>query len=231
LDGLRIDPWRSREAGELAGSADLPGGRWQEWSSGRFAQPAGGGSAWTGSREMTGRGLALLNSFLSMAGDSAAPGGHPLELDWRPAAPMRFLVEPGSHGDALVGPFGADCERSLLLEPVGPSYGVGDGGFSAGYRYEPGDSPSGAPPSVRVSLTERLPVRGVLGYPGDELTRTERNGDGSGGPLRTWRTATGVSPSRPDLNGGAGTRVEPGAALAFGRGVRARPAPRIVSAA
>ena len=107
--GLRIDPWRSREAGEWAGSAGLPGRRWGDWSSDRFAQLADDGSAWTGSREMTGRDLVLVSSFPSMAGDSAAPGGRWLALDWGPAAPIRLAVEHGRRGNAPVGPLGADC--------------------------------------------------------------------------------------------------------------------------
>ena len=126
LVGLRIDPWRSREAEEGAGSANLPGGRWVEWSPDRFAQPADDGSAWTGVREMTVRGLVLVRSFLSMAGDSVAPGGW--WSDWEPAAPMRFAVAHRSRGREPGGPFVADCERSLLLAPVGPSDDVGDGG-------------------------------------------------------------------------------------------------------
>ena len=216
LGGLRIDPCPSREPGALAGRADIPGGRWGGWSSDRFAQPADDGGAWTGSRELAGRGLVLVSSFLSTAGGSAIPGVRSLALDWRPAASMRLALEPGSRGDGLVGPFGAECERSRLLATVVPSYGVGEGGYSAGYRYELGDSLSGAPPSVRVTLTGWLPVRGALGYPSDRPTPTECNRDGSGGPLQPRRAAAGGSPPMPDLNGGAGTRVEPGAALGFG---------------
>ena len=125
-DGPRIDPWRSREAGERAGSADLPGGRWGAWSSDRFAQPAGVGNAWTGSRETIGRGLVLVGSFRSTAGDSAASGVRALTLDWGPAAPIRFEVEGDSRGDALIDPLGADCERGRLLAPAEPSLGVDD---------------------------------------------------------------------------------------------------------
>ena len=216
--GLRIDPWRSRDAGKLAGSADLQGGRWGKWSSVHFAQLADdGGSDWTGSREMTGRGLVLVRSFPSLAGDPAAPGGRWLALDWGPAAPVRFAVEPGRRGNPLVDPLGADCERSLVPAPRRPSYGASDGGLSAGYRsYEAGDSPSGTHPSAGVALAERFPVRGGLGYPGRELTPAGRNRDESGGPPRPWRTADGVSPSRPDPNGRAGARVEPGAGLGVG---------------
>lgn len=214
--GLRIDPWRIRESGERAGSADLPGRRWSAWSADRFAQPGVDGGAWTGSREMIGHGLVLISSFLSTAGDSAAPGVRSLALDWGPVAPMRLAVEPGRRSDALIDPLGADCERGRLLARAGPSHGVGDAGSSAGYRYESDDSPSGTPPSVRVARTEWFPVRDVSDYSGDKLAPTELNGDGSGGPLRPWRTASGMSPSRPDLNGGAGTGVEPGAALGFG---------------
>lgn len=131
--GARIDPWRSREAGERAGSAELPGGRWGEWSADRFAQPADDGGAWTGSREMSGRGLVLVSSFLSTAGDSAAPGVRSLALDWEPATPIRFAVEGGSRAsraDALADPFGADCERGRLLAPAEPSPGAGDAGSS-----------------------------------------------------------------------------------------------------
>ena len=223
LGGLHIDPWRSREAGELAGIAGLAGGRWGERSSDRFAQPAGDDSAWTRSRGTTGRGLVLVSSFRSTAGDSAALGGRWWALDWRPAAPMRIAVDAvdrGSRGDALVGPFGAECERSPLPAPAPPSYGIGGGGSSAGFRYELGDSLSGVHPPARVALTERLPAWGVLGYPTDVPAPTECDGDGDGseGPLRPWRMATGMSPLTPDLNGGAGTRTEPGAALAFGPG-------------
>lgn len=222
--GLRIDPCRSRGAGALAAGADISGGRWGEWSSGRFAQPAGDASAWTGStgsRELTGRGLVLVSSFLSAAGGSATPGVRSLALDWGPAASMRIAIEHESRGDGLVGPFGAECKRRRLLAPVVPSYGIGkggigEGGSSAGYRYELGDSLRGARPSVREALTERFPVRGVLGYPSVRPTPTECNRDGSGGPLRPGRAAAGVSPPMPDLNGGAGTRVEPGAALGIG---------------
>ena len=216
LGGLRFDPCPSREPGALAGRADIPGGRWGGWSSDRFAQPAGDGGAWTGSRELTGRGLVLVSSFLSTAGDSASPGVRSLALDWGPAASMRRALEPGSRGDGLLDPFGAGCEGSHLPAPVVPSYGVGEGGSSAGYRHELGDSSSGAPPSVRVALTERFPVRGALGYPSHLSTPTECNGDGSGGPLRPRRTATGGSPPIPDPTGGAGMRVEPGAGLGFG---------------
>lgn len=128
--GLRIDPWGSREADERAGSADLPRGRWGEWSSDRFARPAGVGSAWTVTRETTGRGLVLVGSFLSTASDSANFGIRSLALDWGPAAPMRPSVEPGrrgSRGDTLTDPLGADCEHGSLLVPAGPSHGVGDG--------------------------------------------------------------------------------------------------------
>ena len=219
--GLRIDPCPSRGAGALAARADIPGGRWGEWSSGRFAQPAGDGSAWTGSRELTGRSLVLVSSFLSTARGPATPGVRSLALDWGSAASMRVAVEHGGRGDRLVGPFGAECGRSRPLAPVVPSYGIGEGGIgeggsSAGYRYALGDSLRGAPPSLRVALTERLPVQGALGYPSDRLAPAECNGDGSGGPLRPRRTATGVSPPMPDPNGGAGTRGEPGAALGFG---------------
>lgn len=217
LGGLRIDPCRSRESGELAGSADIPGGRWGEWSADRFAQSADDDSAWTGLRALTGRGLVLVSSFLSTAGGSAAPGVRSSALDWGPAASMRIAVEHGSRGDGLVDPFGAECERSRLLAPVVPSYGVGEGGSSVRHRYGLGDSPRGAPPSVRVTLTERFPVRGALGYPSDRPAPTECNRDESGGPLpQPRRTATVVSPPMPDLNGGAGTRSEPGAALGFG---------------
>lgn len=217
LGGQRIAPCRSREAGALAGSADLHGGRWGEWSSDRFAQPADDGSAWTGSRGTTARNLVLVSSFPSMTGDSATPGVRSLALDWRgSAASMRIALEHGRRGDGLLGPSGTECERSRLHAPAGPSYGAGEGGSSAGYRYELGDSLSGVPPSVRVTLTERFPARGALGYPGDRPTLTECDGDGSGGPLRPRRTATGVPPPMPDPNGGAGARVEPGAAFGFG---------------
>ena len=126
LVGHRIDPWRSLKGEELAESADLPGGRWVEWSPDRFARPADDGSAWTGAREMTVRGLVLVRSFLSMAGDSVAPGGW--WSDWEPAAPMRFAVEHDSRGGEPGGTFGTDCERGLLSAPVEPSYGIGDGG-------------------------------------------------------------------------------------------------------
>ena len=221
LGGLRVDPCPSREAGELSGSADIPGGRWGGWSSDRFAQPADDGSAWTGStgsRELTGsgRGLVLVSSFLSTAGGSATPGVRSLAWDWEPAASMRIAIEPGRRGDGLVDPFGAECERSHLRAPAVPSYGVGEGGSSAGYRYELGDPLSGAPPSARVALAERFPVRGALGYPGDRPAPTECNGDGSGGPLRPGRAVASVSTPMPDPNGGAGTHVEPGAGLGFG---------------
>ena len=220
LGGSRIDPCPSREAGEPAGRADIPGGRWGGWSSDRFAQPADDGSAWTGStgsRELTGRGLVLVSSFLSTAGGSAILAVRSLALAWGPAASTRIALEPGRRGDGLVGPFGAECERSRLLAPAVMSYGVGEGGSSAGYRYELGDPLSGAPPSAWVALAERFPVRGALGYPNDRPAPTECNGDGSGGPLlQPRRTATGVSTAMPDPNGGTGTRVEPGAALGFG---------------
>lgn len=222
LGGLRVDPCPSREPGEPAGSADIPGGRWGGWSSDRFAQPAGDGSAWTGStgsRELTGsgRGLVLVSSFLSTAGGSAILAVRSLALDWGPAASTRIALEPGRRDDGLVGPFEAECERSRLRAPAVPSYGVGEGGSSAGYRYELGDPLSGAPPSVRVTLTERFPVRGALGYPSDRPTPTECNRDGIGGPLlQPRRTAAGGSPPMPDPNGEAGTRIEPGAGLGFG---------------
>ena len=130
MGGLRIDPWRSREADERAARVGLPGGRWGEWSPDRFAQPADDGITWTGSREMSGRDLVLVSSFPATAGDSAAPGVRSLALDWGSAAPMRLAVEHGSGGDALNDAFGADCERGRLLAPTGPSYGTGDGGSS-----------------------------------------------------------------------------------------------------
>ena len=166
LGGLRIDPWRSREEGVLAGSADLHGGRWDGWSSDRFAQPADDGGAWTGSRELAGRGLVLVSSFLSMAGDSVAPGGR--RSDWGPAAPMRFAVEPGRRGGEPGGPFGADCERSLLLAPVEPepSYGVGDGGSPGAVL---GFGPDGPRDLAKASFARRR------AYPGN---RIGWNGDG-----------------------------------------------------
>ena len=164
LVGLRDDPWRSLDAEELAGSADLPGGRWGKWSPDRVAHPADDGSAWTGAREMTGRGLVLVSSFLSMAGDPMTPGGR--WSDWEPAAPMQFAVEHGRRGDEPIGPFGADCERSLLLAPPRPSHGVGDGGSSGaalGFR------PDGPRELDKASFAHRR------AYPGN---RIDWNGHG-----------------------------------------------------
>ena len=166
LVGLRIDPWRSLEAEELAGSAGLDGGRWGEWSSDRFAPTPDDSSAWAGAREMTGRGLVLVSSFLSTAGDSAAPGVRSLALDWGPAAPMRFAVEPGRRGGEPVGPFAADCERSLLLAPPEPSSGAGGGGSSGaalGFR------PDGPRDLGKASFSHRR------AYPGN---RVDWNGHG-----------------------------------------------------
>lgn len=72
--GPCIDPCRSREEGERAGRAGLPGEQCADQSSDRFAQPSDVGSAWTDSRKMTGCGLLLVSAFLSTASDSAAPG-------------------------------------------------------------------------------------------------------------------------------------------------------------
>ena len=230
LEGLHIDPWRSREAGKLARIAEVPGSRWDDGYSDHIGRFADGGGAWSGSREMTGHDLLFVSSSLFVVTDSAAPGGHWLALDWQPAAPMRIAIEHDRRGDGLVDPFGADCERNPLPAPAPPPYRVGDRDgdgdgdgdgvnvVSAGYRYELGDSLTGAHPPARVALTEWLPPRGrgALGYPTGEPTPRECDGDGSGGPSWPWRTANGMSPSTPDRNGEGGTRAEPGAALAFG---------------
>lgn len=211
--GPRIEPWRSLEVGELAGSSDLHGGRWGDWSSDDFAQPPDDGSAWTGPQEMTNHGLVLVGSFLSTAGESAAPGDR--WLDWEPAALKQFAFEHKSTGDEPAGRLGADCERSRLLARVAPSYGVGEVGLSADHRFELGDSLSGVYPSVGLVPAERFSVGGVLGYPIDELTQTTCNGDGGESPLRPRRTAIGMPLSTPLLSGRAGTRIEVRAALRF----------------
>ena len=212
--GLRIEPWRSLEVGELAGSSDLDGGRWGDWPSDDFAQPPDDGSAWTDPQEMTDHDLVLVGSFLSTAGESAAPGDR--WLDWEPAALKQFAFEHESTGDGPVGRLGSDCERSRLLARVAPSYGVGEVGLSADHRFGLGDPLTGVHPSAGLVPTERFSVGGTLGYPIDELTQTVCNGDGGESPLRLRRTASGMPLSTPLLSGGAATRIEVRTALHFG---------------
>lgn len=157
LGGLRIGLWRSREEGELAGVANIDGGRWGDWTGDDFAPVTDDGSARTGSQGMSHPDLLLGSWFLFTAGDPAAPNGH-----WSGrghAAPTRLT---GAHGRSsskrLVCPFGVDCERGRLLAGAAPSYRIGKSSFSAAGRYGLDVSLSDVHPYVRVKLTRRLSV-------------------------------------------------------------------------
>ena len=156
LGGLRIGLWRSHEEGELAGVANIDGGRQRDWTGDDFAHVADDGSTRTGSQGMSHPDLLLGSLFLFTAGDFAAPDGP--RSGGRHAAPMRLTGAHGHGSTGLVCPFGVDCERARLLAGAAPSYRIGKGNFSAAGRYGLGVSLSDVHPHVRVKLTGRLSV-------------------------------------------------------------------------
>ena len=169
LSGLRFGPWRSSEAGELAGISDMDRERWWNLTWDSFSHVADDALALAGPQEVTSGGLLLGSSFRFAAGYAAAPKS---SLDWEPLVPMRFASAHDANGDRLTGLLGADCGR--LLAGVELSGGAGEGGLSAVDCHEPGNWLSGVHPRTQVTLT------------GSRSDRSE-------GPLRRWWTVIGMS--------------------------------------
>jgi len=157
LGGLRIGLWRSREEGELAGVANIDGGRWRGWTGDSFAHVTDDGRARTGSQGMSRPNLLLGSWFLFTAVGPVAPNDH--WSDRGHAAPTRLTAAHGrGSSKGLACPFGAGCEHARLLAGAAPSYRIGESGFSAAGRYGLDVSLNDVHPYLRVTLTRRLSV-------------------------------------------------------------------------
>lgn len=106
--GLRGGPSRSREAGQLEGTADADRSRWRDWTWSSFVRIGDDGCAGIGSRATAGHEFRLAIAIPIAALDSTDPDGD--RSRWKHAAPMRFAGARGASGDGFIDLFGADCD-------------------------------------------------------------------------------------------------------------------------